>query len=154
MKLLEKGDLLPLLATMSEWAMACYPSEACGLLLEKDGALRVLRCENLQDALHARDPERFPRTSKSAYNLDPFVVEDRQDEGYAVRAVFHSHPEVGAYFSAEDVLSALAGDPDGDPVLPGAEYLVLSARAAGVDDWKLFTWDAARRTFTERISQA
>ena len=150
---LERGELEPLLASMSEWALECLPNEACGLVLDRDRALSVLRCENQQDALHARDPERFPRTSKPAYNLDPFLVEDKLDEGYLVRAVFHSHPNVGAYFSGEDTLAALGGDVDGEPVLAGVEYLVLAVRSTGVDDWKLYTWDHSHRRFVERISK-
>lgn len=139
-----------LMPEMVDWAMQGYPKEACGLILERDGALDVLCCENLQDKLHAMDSERYPRTAETAYNLDPMVLYRASEDGAAVRGIFHSHPDRGAYFSDEDVLSALGGDPEGEPILPGVDYLVLSARADGVDDAKLFVWDEAERRFVER----
>ncbi len=147
---LTRHDLEPLLADMSEWAMLGYPDEACGLVVEKDGVLSVMRCKNLQNELHAKDPARFTRTAATAYNMDPMVFYDVEDQGGVVRAIFHSHPDRGAYFSPEDTLSALGGEPDGEPILPDVAYVVISARAEGVDDWKLFHWSDAGHAFTER----
>ena len=52
-----------------------YPSEACGfILVSKDGLMRAESVENVQDHYHAKDPEQFPRTSRSAYFMDPVVL--------------------------------------------------------------------------------
>ncbi len=134
---------------MRAWAMQGYPDEACGLIVEREGALAVECCENLQNQLHAVDPVRFERTAATAYNLDPMAVFRASESGAVIRGVFHSHPDRGAYFSEEDALSARGGDPDGDPILPGVDYLVLSARRSGIDDHKLFVWNASSRGFEE-----
>ena len=135
---------------MSEWSMKGYPDEACGVVVEQDGVLSATCCENLQNKLHERFPERFTRNARTAYNMDPRVFYEIEEAGGTVRAIFHSHPERGAYFSDEDVLAALGGDPDGEPVLPGVDYLVLSARKEGVDDAKLFSWNMKKRQFEEQ----
>jgi len=139
----------PLMADMSDCAMSGYPDEACGLVVERDGRLNAVCCKNLQNELHQRFPDRYTRDARTAYNLDPRAIYEAQESGGVVRAVFHSHPERGAYFSDEDILSALGGDPNGEPILPGVDYLVLSARADGIDDAKLFSWDVQTRLFEE-----
>jgi proteasome lid subunit RPN8/RPN11 len=140
---------MPLMDEMNAWCMRGYPNEACGLVVETAGSLSVLCLENLQDRLHALDPERYPRTAATAYNLDPRAFQRVEDAGGVVRAIFHSHPDRGAYFSDEDILSALGGDPDGDPILTGVDYLVISARSDGCDDAKLYTWTITSRSFEE-----
>jgi|GEM_PF-1135358 proteasome lid subunit RPN8/RPN11 len=142
-------DVEPLMEAMAEWAMAAYPNEGCGLLVERQRTLEVVCCENLQDELHQLDPARYPRTAQTAYNLDPRVFCEVEDSGGRVRGIFHSHPDRGAYFSDEDSLCALGGDVGGQPVLPGVDYVVLSARRDGVDDRKLFHWESEERVFRE-----
>jgi len=47
-----------------------YPSEACGILVGPKGesAGTVFHvCLNVYDEMHAREPETYPRTSKTAY---------------------------------------------------------------------------------------
>ncbi len=135
---------------MNAWAVQGYPNEACGLIVERDGRLAVTCCENQQDKLHALDPQRYTRTAATAYNLDPMEVVRVVEAGAVVRGVFHSHPDRGAYFSDEDVLSALGGDPEGEPVLPGVDYVVLSVRAGGVDEARVYSWDGDARRFAEK----
>jgi proteasome lid subunit RPN8/RPN11 len=134
---------------MTEWVMAAYPNEGCGLLVERQSTLEVVCCENMQDELHQLDPTQYPRTAQTAYHVDPRVLCDVEDSGGHVRVIFHSHPDRGAYFSDEDSLSALGGDVDGLPILPGVDYLVLSARHDGVDDRKLFHWESEERVYEE-----
>lgn len=144
------GELAELVPAMERWVSDGYPDEACGLILERAGALEVLCCENLQDKMHALDPTTWPRTARTAYRIDPLVLVKAEDGGAVVRGIFHSHPDRGAYFSDEDVLSALGGDLNGDPILPGVTWVVLSVREAGVDDVKLFAWNDGTRAFEER----
>ena len=142
-------EMEPLMEAMAEWVMAAYPNEGCGVVVERQNMLEVVCCENMQDKLHQLDPARYSRTAQTAYNLDPRVLLDVEDSGGRVRAIFHSHPDRGAYFSDEDSLSALGGHVDGQPILPGVDYLVLSARHDGVEDTKLFHWEPGERVFME-----
>jgi [CysO sulfur-carrier protein]-S-L-cysteine hydrolase len=117
-------------------AEARYPNEGCGLVFAgADGRLRVQAMENVLDRYHARRPDRFPRTSARGYLIDPLAqlgaLEQAAARGETLRAIFHSHVEVGAYFSEED--RAMAFGPDGSPLLSQVEYLVLSVRAGRCD---------------------
>jgi proteasome lid subunit RPN8/RPN11 len=86
-----------------------YPEEACGLLLgppEGNVATDCRPCANVQNRLHAEDAGAHPRDARTAYRIDPRDLFDltraARDEGLAFRAIFHSHADVGAYFSDED----------------------------------------------------
>ena len=126
-----------------------YPNEACGLvLLDGGGRLSVRRCENLQDRLHQLDPERYPRTARTAYNLDPREFLRAEREGKRVAVLYHSHCDTGAYFSEEDEAAALFG---GAPAYPGVAYLVVSVEEGRIGEIALFAWDAGARAF-QRIS--
>src|SRR5687767_7343379 len=84
-----------------------YPNEGCGLILENaEGAQRVVPMQNAYDRYHAKDPVTYPRTSRTAYLFDGkeqlAVYEEADRRGEQISIIFHSHCEVGAYFSAED----------------------------------------------------
>jgi len=122
---------------------ARYPSEGCGLVFAvKGGGLRVQPMENVIDRYHARRPDRFPRTSAQGYLIDPMAqlsaLEEAERRGEALCAIFHSHVEVGAYFSDED--RALAFGPDGSPLFPAVEYLVLSVKGGKCDVLKAYAF--------------
>jgi proteasome lid subunit RPN8/RPN11 len=113
-----------------------YPEEVCGLIQESG----VRRCENRQNALHKEDPDHFPRDARTAYNLgakDLFFLDKSLRSNDPVRAIYHSHVDVGAYFSNED---ARAAAPDGEPLYP-VDYLVVDVRQDGVKGSRLFRWD-------------
>jgi proteasome lid subunit RPN8/RPN11 len=63
-----------------------------------------------------------------------------------VKVLYHSHLDVGAYFSPTDAEVAKMG---GDAPPFDLAYLVTSVRKGEVDDHKLFVWDPASRTFVE-----
>jgi proteasome lid subunit RPN8/RPN11 len=129
-----------------ELSRASYPDEACGLLVGRSWEEAALvELENLQDRYHARDPDRFPRTARTAYAMHPLKLNDAVEQGGGLLCIWHSHCDVGAYFSDEDVRVALGGGEG--PLWPGTDYLVVSCRADGVDDLRLFRWDAAGRRF-------
>jgi proteasome lid subunit RPN8/RPN11 len=118
--------------------------EVCGLLVRRDGALRVEHVSNAADRYHAADPARFPRTSRDSYLMDPRdlrrIYREVDERGGEIAAVWHSHVEVGAYFSAKDRADAVLG---GVPAVPGAEHLVLGVRARRVVEVKRYRWDGA-----------
>jgi adenylyltransferase/sulfurtransferase len=136
------GEKVPiekrLLDEIFEHAKAGYPDEICGLILGARGQLdEVRRCENRQNALHAEDPVHFPRTAREAYNLGPkdlFFLDKSLRGPRPVQVIYHSHVDVGAYFSKED---ALAAAPDGELLYP-VDYLVVDVRADGAHGAKLF----------------
>jgi len=132
-------------------AEEAYPAECCGLLLaDGAGGLRFLPIANVAGTAQAAGVS--TRSAADGYVMDPLGLMAAQDEadrlGASVWAIVHSHPDVGAYFSAEDRRNAL-DDRGREPLWPGVHYLVISARAGGVDRACLYTWDPGARDFTE-----
>ena len=58
------------LAEMRAHAVETYPDECCGVVVEVAGRITVMRLRNVQDEMHARDPERYPRPARIAYTPD------------------------------------------------------------------------------------
>jgi len=128
--------------------------ESCGFLvgpaadgLRLDGIVTMV---NRANALHRLDPESYPRTGRTYFDIDSMKFEKeirRGDvEGRPVKVLYHSHLDVGAYFSATDAEVAKMGQ--GEPPWDLA-YLVTSVRQGTVDDRKLFIWDPAGKNFVE-----
>ncbi len=107
------------------------------------GSWRVHPMANVYDRYHAQDPDRFSRTSRTAYLFDPkewlrlLEASDQREED--ISCVYHSHIDAGAYFSAEDRVMAA---PDGAPLLPGVAYLVVAVDGGRASAAKLFWWEA------------
>ncbi len=140
------------LAIIGQQAVEEYPRESCGVIVARGAERRLTRCRNVQDELHARDPVRHPRDARTAYYIDPqdlLRLGRLEAEGFAVRVIYHSHIDAGAYFSETDRRQALMGS---EPIYPEAIYLVTSvlgpADRARVDATVGFTWDPARADFT------
>ena len=124
-----------------------YPAESCGVILARAGQRQLLACRNVQNELHARDPERHPRDARTAYYIDPtdlLRIGRLEGEGYTVAVIYHSHVDAGAYFSETDRRNALLG---GEPSYPDATYVVTSVMNGRVDAMAAFRWDGARREF-------
>src|SRR5215467_6951189 len=74
-------------ARVRSQAAAEYPAECCGVVMEKNGERLLLPCRNIQDELHAKDPQRHPRDSRTAYYIDPkdlIAMGRREAQGYRV----------------------------------------------------------------------
>ena len=139
-------------------ALAEYPHECCGLLVEKvPGGVSVAHaCTNVQQQRHEEDSKRYPRDARTAYLIDAgeqlSIAEAAEKTGGRVSGCYHSHIDCAAYFSAEDERrtwifnSREAGD---DPDDPDAMYLVLSVYGAEagsprkVQGYKCFAWDGS-----------
>ncbi|WP_242338303.1 MULTISPECIES: Mov34/MPN/PAD-1 family protein [Anaeromyxobacter] len=132
-----------LLARLRKLSEADPEREVCGFVVRRGDALEALSLPNVADRYHALDPARFPRTSRESYLMDPRaqlrVHEELEASGGEIVAVWHSHVEVGAYFSAKDRADAVV---DGQQLLPGAEYLVLGVRGGRVDEARRYRFDA------------
>ncbi|MFW5968551.1 MAG: Mov34/MPN/PAD-1 family protein [Persicimonas sp.] len=140
-----------ILGQVVDWVEQAYPVEGCGLILEKEGEFRVLECENLADKYHEMDPEQFPRTAREFYVIDPMEFVRAERRGERVAVVFHSHADVGDYFSEEDVNAATlprqSDDEPLEPSHPGVDYLVVSTREEGADHATLFRFDPEEQAF-------
>ncbi|NWC90710.1 MULTISPECIES: molybdopterin-synthase adenylyltransferase MoeB [unclassified Pseudomonas] len=114
-----------------------YPEECCGFVFA-DGS--VYLGSNIQNELHRKNPEMYSRSAANGYT---FSVADTLKMNKAFRSdnpvvvIYHSHPDVGAYFSDEDQDKALFM---GEPIYP-VSYLVVDVRQGKTQGSKLFAWD-------------
>jgi proteasome lid subunit RPN8/RPN11 len=136
------------LAAMQSHALDSYPNECCGIIVERDGGDQAVRVSNIQDELHEKDPEQFPRTARTAYAMGgesaPILLAAERRE-LSLLAFYHSHPEHDAYFSEEDRKQAFGGWDE--PNYPDAAQLVISVYGREVKDVAAFVWDERDRDF-------
>ncbi|GAA2530297.1 Mov34/MPN/PAD-1 family protein [Pilimelia columellifera] len=121
------------LAEIFDHALDAYPSECCGFV-RVSGARR---CRNIRDQWHGRRDDAGDRTTATGYAFDLGALQelaDSFDGDDPVLVVYHSHPDVGAYFSDEDARFAVL---DGQPVYP-VDHLVVDATADGARGARLF----------------
>jgi proteasome lid subunit RPN8/RPN11 len=133
------------LTEISRYLETKYPEEGCGLVFaETDGTFRVHPMANVYDKYHARDPVTYPRNNRTAYLFSPMEFQrlsEAADERKArLSCIFHSHCDVGAYFSAED--KAMAA-PEGQALLPGTAYLVVAVDHGQTTKAVLFRWSGS-----------
>lgn len=128
-----------------------YPNECCGIVYgprATRAADQAVPCENIQNRLHAEDPVRFPRDARTAYNLearDLLAMQKSLRGNTPAKIVYHSHVDVGAYFSDTDQAAAQF---EGEPAYP-VEYVVIDVRADGTRGAKQFSWDQEQRRYLE-----
>lgn len=131
-------------------AQEIFPDECCGAILRRGDVEEVHRITNIQNAMHAKDPQNYPRDATIAYFMDPkelLAVIKEADSGRAeLQAFYHSHPNHDAYFSAEDRARAMFGD---EPSYPDTAYLVISIYDRQVKTIRAYRWDEAKKDFME-----
>lgn len=131
-----------------EASVRAYPNEGCGVIVGTDWSdARHVEMENVYDRYHGVDPVAFPRTARTAYKMNDLKRARLVEQAGGLLCIWHSHADVGAYFSEEDVRAALGGGHE--PLFPQTRYLVVSCRAGRVDDAVVFDWDASHRAFVE-----
>ena len=139
------------LRAICEHAVREVPRECCGMLFGPKGepsADRATACQNIQDRLHAEDPARFTRDARTAYNFDArdiFALQKSLRGDTPAKIVYHSHVDVGAYFSDTDQAAAQF---DGEPAYP-VEYVVVDVTAGGARAAKQFAWSDAAKKYVE-----
>jgi proteasome lid subunit RPN8/RPN11 len=139
------------LAEMYAHARREYPNECCGIVFgPKDAPVadRAVACVNTQNDLHAMDPAANPRDARTAYNLgagDLFKLSKSLRGEAPAKIIYHSHVDVGAYFSDTDQAAAVM---DGEPSYP-VEYVVIDVRVDRVGGAAQFAWDSAQRRYLE-----
>jgi [CysO sulfur-carrier protein]-S-L-cysteine hydrolase len=122
-------------------AIEQYPRECCGLILKKG----IRACPNIQDQLHQADPINYPRNSTTAFAFsasDSLFLSRNIDTENPVRIIYHSHPDVGAYFSNTDKANALY---EGRPIYP-VDHLVIDVQSHGVICAKIFRFIETKYT--------
>lgn len=129
-------------------AAAVYPSECCGIVTGIGDVQRVHTCKNLQDELHARDPETHPRTSREAYAMDrdeaERIMREAAGRGESIIAFYHSHIDCGAYFSSMDKeVQTVFGEPE----FPDAVHVVVSVQKGIISELKGYLWDGKKQDF-------
>lgn len=128
-----------------------YPEEACGFLIADAGGdvVEAIAVTNAAEKMRAEQPGEFTRRATDGYVMDPkeqLAVERAADAaGRVVAGVYHSHPDVGAYFSAEDRKRALAFDM---PLYPS--WIVADIRGGAAHGAKLFVWSERAKDFLEQ----
>ena len=141
----------PDLARIWAQAVAEYPAECCGVVTARDGAeVQVHPCVNIQDRLHAEDPEAHPRDARTAYYIEPQelydIITGAERDGRQLWGFYHSHIDCPAYFSEEDTERATVWD---EPAYPDAAWLVVSVQDGKASGHRCFAWDEASRDFGE-----
>jgi adenylyltransferase/sulfurtransferase len=136
------------LAEIRRHAEADYPHECCGVVLARGpGEREVFRCRNIQNELHQSDPVKHPRDARTAYYIDPkdlLRIGRREADGFRIEVIYHSHCDVGSYFSETDRRNALLGE---EPTYPAATYVVVSVVGRRVVAASAYRWSAAARDF-------
>ncbi len=130
-----------------------YPEEACGVISgskDEQGHLEAIHpMKNRMDEYHEKDPERFPRTNRNAYMIDPLEFNKLQrslkKQEQQIKVIYHTHPDVGAYFSEKDRKDALLDN--GDPRQPGVQYLVCGITNKQKDGAILATYNPNTKDF-------
>ncbi len=130
-------------------ALESFPQECCGIIVRREGQHEVVRVTNIQNQKHAEDPEHFPRTAGTAYMMGPEaapILVDHERGRLVVEAIYHSHSQCEAYFSAEDRKRATVR---GEASYPDAAQIVISVFDREVRAAKAFRWNERRRDFEE-----
>ncbi len=139
------------LEAISRHVESTYPEEGCGVVFRKGDERRVVPVPNVYDTYHAKRPELYPRTNRTAYELDALqfldLLQAAEAQGESLELIFHSHCDVGAYFSAEDVRAAAPG---GTPQYPSVAYLVVDVQQGRATGSKIFVWEGGQ--FVEKPS--
>ena len=135
---------------ISNHARETFPEECCGVILSSGATDEVRRLKNIQNKLHALDPQTYPRTAAIAYAMDPLeldqVIRQGEAKGQRLKAFYHSHPDHDAYFSAEDKAFAC---PFGEPTYPEAAQIVISIYNRAVKIIRAFAWSETDTDFVE-----
>ncbi len=130
------------LATIFSHASQRYPEECCGFVYANG---IVHRGTNIQNELHACNPQTYDRDARIGYTFsvaDTIALNKSMATDNPAAIIYHSHPDVGAYFSAEDGEKALFL---GEPIYP-VQYLVVAVTNGRPIEAKTFSWEKNKFT--------
>jgi proteasome lid subunit RPN8/RPN11 len=128
-----------------------FPFECCGFIIG-DASDEVRPIRNIQNEKHAAEPATFQRDGRTAYLMDPkeqlAVLQEIDRRKLRLKAVYHSHPDHEAYFSATDRAQACSFDPHA-PDYPETAYIVMSVLGGKFASAAAFVWDTEQMDFVE-----
>lgn len=135
-----------------------FPDECCGFIIGDDGdeagggaGEEVRPITNIQNQKHAENPAAFVRDARTAFLMDPkehlAVLNEIDSRKLKLKAVYHSHPDHDAYFSATDRAQACSFDPN-EPDYPDTIHIVMAVRAGKFVRAAAFGWDFEAKDFT------
>ena len=128
-----------------------FPFECCGFIIG-DASDEVRPIRNIQNEKHAADPAMFQRDARTAYLMEAkgqlAVLQEIDRRKLKLKAVYHSHPDHEAYFSATDRAQACSFDPT-EPDYPETAYIVMSVRNGKFASATAFVWDIEQKDFVE-----
>ena len=131
-----------------------FPFECCGFIIGDATTEEVRPITNIQNRKHAEDPAAFPRDARTAFLMEPkehlAVMNEVDRRKLGLRAVYHSHPDHDAYFSATDRARACSFDPS-EPDYPDTIYIVMSIRDGKFVRAAAFGWDPEKKEFAEIV---
>ncbi|MBO9522478.1 MAG: EamA family transporter [Nocardioidaceae bacterium] len=124
-------------------ALSRYPEEACGYCLTDE----VRPCSNVLAVPSPANAvsQRSAATGYAFGSADLLELARSLDSPDPARLIYHSHPDVGAYLSEEDLHFAVQDGTATFPVL----HLVIDAREDGVHGARLYEFSVARGTYVE-----
>ena len=141
-----------ILAQCHAHGVEAYPEETCGFIVgnldDTESLETVYPMRNIMNELHKEDPEQFPRTGRDGYMIDPRehmkLERSLKKAGKQIKVIYHSHPDVGAYFSEKDKEDALW---NGNARYPGITFLVCATNQGEAGDAILADFNATENDF-------
>lgn len=141
------------LADLEAHALEAYPSECCGFVSGPVAEVALLdasqREENEADKYHKLDPETFPRTSRTYFKINELRAAKAFDagakNGRPIKVIYHSHCDVGAYFSKEDA-DTFASD---NQLMWPCAFIVVSVKDGRIAERKLWVHVPGTNDFRE-----
>ena len=113
---------------MVSHALEDDPDECCGILAGPDG--KVVKLYRMTNTEHS--PYRYSMDPKEQISVD----REMDDNGWELRAIYHSHTHSAAYPSSTDVRMATWSD--GTSIWPDAHYILVSLEDHDDPDVKAF----------------
>lgn len=136
----------PLVEQIQQQAFSAYPAECCGLLFARGehDVTRVVPMENLQDRLHALDPEAHPRTSKDGFHMDACVCGGMLRRPNIVAS--DSWPSITVISTATRTSVRRIGTwlplrPAGVPTYPDVWHVIVACWPDGLREARACQWD-------------
>ena len=120
-----------ILAECHAHGVEAYPEESCGFIVgnqdDAESLHSVYPMRNIMNEMNKEDPKQYPRTGSDGYMIDPYehmkLERYLKIMGKKIKIIYHSHPDVGAYFSEKDKEDALW---NGNARYPGIAFLVCA----------------------------
>ena len=129
------------LAQLYAQMRADAPNETCGMIGGKDG--RAEKIYPIKNIAENRVKNYFMDGADQIR-----AMQDMDDNGYDILAIYHSHPVTRAYPSPTDVRDAYDADLQ-EPRYPGAVYIIMSLMNPGAPEAHGYLLEGDRITETQ-----